>query len=352
LEKFIKNNSVNHNRFLVIRPDRIGDVVLSTPIPREIKRAVPESFVAVMVTEYTRDIYLNNPYVDEIITFPGKDKNIPVNEYFKYIRLLRCRKFDAAFMLLPTERINYLLFLSGIRLRIGVGHKFYQFITNTKSVYRRKYIPLRHEADYCIDMLRKIGIHPESLDTEIHFSEDEKIEVNEIRKRISPLKEKIISINSTSGNSAPNMDAGEYKKLIDLLIDTNKFKIAVTDYNPPEIIGSIPGVHYICRGKQLRESIKNIAAVDLLISASTGPMHLAAALKLPTLSLFCPLTACSPKLWGPLGNEHKILLPEENYCSTKCPGDPKKCNFSGHGGIDSQKVFNETIKFLDSGARE
>jgi heptosyltransferase-2 len=60
--------------------------------------------------------------------------------------------------------------------------------------------------------------------------------------------------------------------------------------------------------------------------------------------MFCPLTACSPKLWGPLGNESKIILPDENYCSTVCPGDPKKCSFSGNGGIDSEKVFNEILK--------
>ena len=55
-------------RFLISRIDRIGDVVLSTPLPREIKKKYPNSYVAVLVKHYTKDIYLNNPNVDEIIT--------------------------------------------------------------------------------------------------------------------------------------------------------------------------------------------------------------------------------------------------------------------------------------------
>ncbi|MDZ7626421.1 MAG: hypothetical protein U5J96_18495 [Ignavibacteriaceae bacterium] len=61
-------------KILVSRIDRIGDVVLSTPIPREIKKAYPDSFVSVLVKKYTRDIYLNNPYVDEIILYDGENE--------------------------------------------------------------------------------------------------------------------------------------------------------------------------------------------------------------------------------------------------------------------------------------
>lgn len=56
-----------NRRILIVRIDRIGDVVLTTSMPREIKKKYPDSFVAVLVRSYTRDIFINNPYVDEII---------------------------------------------------------------------------------------------------------------------------------------------------------------------------------------------------------------------------------------------------------------------------------------------
>ncbi|MCL4551443.1 MAG: lipopolysaccharide heptosyltransferase family protein, partial [Bacteroidetes bacterium] len=60
-------------RILIVRPDRIGDVVLSTPLPREIKKTFPDSFVAVLVRKYTQDIYLNNPNVDKILLIDDYD---------------------------------------------------------------------------------------------------------------------------------------------------------------------------------------------------------------------------------------------------------------------------------------
>ncbi len=330
-------------RILIVRPDRIGDVVLSTPLPREIKKKYPNSFIALLLRKYTRDIYFNNPHVDKIILIDDYNDN-SLESFFKNANEIRKYKFTHSLTLLPTERINYLLFFAGIPYRIGVGHKFYQFMTFSRYVDRKKYIPLRHEADYCMDLARKIGVQTDNLDAEIFLTDDERKNVRNIKSRLLGDKKSLIGVHITSGNSSPNWQLDEYKKLILKLIRQKDFKIVITDNKVPEQLSGISDIEYPNVGKSLRESIVNFAALDMLISASTGPMHLAAALKIKTISMFCPLTACSPKLWGPLGNESKIILPDENYCSTVCPGDPKKCSFSGNGGIDSEKVFNEILK--------
>jgi len=333
-------------RILIVRPDRIGDVVLSTPLPREIKREFPDCFVAVLVREYTKDIYLNNPYVDKIILIDDiNDRSL--RSFFNKVFEIRKYKFTHSLTLLPTERLNYLLFFSGIKNRIGVGHKFYQFITFTKYVNRKKYIPLRHEADYCMDLARKIGVETDNLSTEIFLGRDEKKKVEQIRKELLNGKKYLIGIHSTSGNSAPNWKPEEYSSLTTKLKEHKEISVVITDNKIPEQLENLEGVNYPNIGKRLRESIINFAALDILISASTGPMHIAAALKTKTLSMFCPMTACSPKLWGPLGNKSKIILPKDSYCSTVCPGDPKKCTFGGAGGIDSDMVISEIGNLLD-----
>ena len=158
----------------------------------------------------------------------------------------------------------------------------------------------------------------------------------------------LIGINTTSGKSSPNLAIEEYKKLILRLSDEKYIRIVVTDNNPPDEIKNIDRIIYPNIGLSLRESVINFNTLDVLVSASTGPMHICAALKISTISMFCPLPACSPKLWGPLGNKSEIILPEENYCSTVCPGDPHICNFSGKGGIDSQIVYERVKNFINS----
>lgn len=330
-------------KFLICRIDRIGDVVLSTPLPREIKKKFPDAFVSVLVRKYTRDIYLNNPNVDEIIIY---DEEKSVKSFWQMVRTLRKYKFDFAFMLLPDERLNYILFFSGIKTRIGVGHKLYQFLTFTKYVDRKKYIEERHEADYSLDMLRKIGIEPETIEPEIYLSEEEKIIAQNFKKEIAPNNESLIGVNSTSGNSSPNLTYSEYRKLIEKLAAIEKFKVIVTDLNPPDEIKNIPNVFYPMIKDTLRESIVKFSALDVLISSSTGPMHICAALKVPTISVFCSLPACSPKLWGSLGNKSVVILPKEEYCKTQCPGNPKVCRYEGDSGVNADVIFNEVLKFF------
>jgi heptosyltransferase-2 len=332
-------------RFLIARIDRIGDVVLSTPIPREIKKQYPNSFIAVLVRNYTKNIYLNNPNVDEIITYDNPDKN--EKSFRKLVSEIKRFKFSHAFMLLPNEKLNYALFISGIKYRVGVGHKLYQFLTFTKYVDRKKYIPLRHEADYCLDMIRKIGIKVESILPEIFLTENEKDKVQIFRKNNLNGDQKLIGINISSGNSAPNLNKSEYKKLISLLNKNSKYKVAIMDNNLSAEIDNIDDVIYPNKGNALRESIINLASLDLLISNSTGPMHICAALNVPTVSLFCPLNACSPKLWGPLGNKSKIIMPTQNYCDTQCPIDPKKCDYSKEGGLTAAEVAEKVDQFLN-----
>lgn len=333
-------------RILIARIDRIGDVVLSTPIPREIKKAHPDSFVSVLVRKYAKDIYLNNPHIDETILFDGDDDKTPTT-FWQLVGEIKKFKFTHAFMLLPNERLNWILFFAGIPNRIGVGHKLYQFLSFSKYVDRKKYIALRHEADYCLDMVRKIGIEPKSLELEIFLSADETIKRNEIKEKLAPNGELLIGINTTSGKSSPNLTIKEYRKLIVRFSEEKNICVVITDNNPPADIKNISNVFYPNVGLTLRESIINFATLDMLVSASTGPMHICAALKIPTISIFCPLPACSPKLWGPIGNKSEIIFPEENYCQTVCPGDPHICDFSGTGGIDSEKVYQRIKSFMN-----
>lgn len=342
----IEKSKIKQPRFLIARIDRIGDVVLSTPLPREIKKVYPDCFVAVLVREYTKDIYLNNPYVDEIIVYDDNDKSF--ESFIKQTQFIRSFKFTHAFMLLPDERLNYILLFAGIPFRVGVGHKIFQMLTLTKFVDRKKYNPLRHEADYALDMIRKIGIKPASLEPEIYLTEEERKKSETFKKTLVNAGKKLIGINTTSGNSAPNLSADEYKKLIEKLLEDSSLKVIVTDKQPPNEILNIKGIEFPFIENTLREAIIKFSALDLLVSNSTGPMHICAALKVPTVSLFCPLTACSPKLWGPSGNKSKIVLPKENYCQTQCPGNPKICRYEGDSGINADSISEMIKSFLET----
>jgi len=335
-------NSDKQKRILIIRPDRIGDVVLSTPIPRELKQFYPDCYVGVLVRNYTKDIYINNPNVNQIIIDSEKKD---IKSKIQLVREIRSHNFTHAFMLLPTERMNWLLFFAGIKNRIGVGHKFYQFITNTKSVYRRKYIPLRHEADYCMDMARKIGVDSNNLDTEIHLTEDERNFCLGLKQQFKRQKDYVIGIHVTSGNSVPNWKPNIYADLIRKLQSLPNVSVLITDLIIPDEVKNLKEVIYPPQ-KSLRDLVHIISCLDILIASSTGPTHITAALQIPTLTMFCPLPACSQELWSPKGNNAINILPDKNYCEVVCSGNPKQCSFKGEGGISVERVYYEVKEFF------
>lgn len=323
---------------LIVRPDRIGDVILSTGLPRELKKHFPGCRIGMLVRDYTRDLFVNNPNVDFVLS---KDDllNEKGNFTFSGIKVLRKHDIDISLTLLPEEKLNYLLFFSGVPLRIGVGHKFYQFITNVKSVYRRKYIPLRHEADFCADTVRKLGINHPDITPELYLTNKQLKTAGKKHIEYSEGKP-LIGIHISSGGSAPNWKPVKYYELIDRLRADGRFSVMVTDNLLPAGFPFEDEIPTPNVGVSLTNSLINFSISDLFISASTGPMHISGALGVPTLSLFCPLPACSPVLWGPLGNKAHNLLPDEGYCSNICSGDPKKCTFEGQGGISVNQVYD------------
>jgi heptosyltransferase-2 len=346
-------------RIVVIRTDRIGDVVLATPLIRALRCSFPDAYIAALVRPYTRDVLLHNPHLNDILVDDPEGEHAGREGFWRQVRMLRSHRFDTALLLLPTERLAWMLFLAGIRRRIGTGVRLYQVLTFMRMVSRHKYVPLRHEADYCLDLGRVIGAQAVDLRAEVFVTEQERAGAAAILEPLgSPAslhgKIRLIGIHAGHGRSAPNWRPARYAELAEMLLKDHSVRIVLTGgegdrqllepFRLPE-----PGRVIDLVGKlQVRELVGVLSWLDVLVSASTGPMHIAAGLGVPTVSLFCPLTACSPKLWGPLGNRSEILLPPEDYCRNRCPGDPHICDLED--GIRPEDVVQRIHAILPPAA--
>lgn len=186
-----------HRRILIVRTDRIGDVVLATPLIRAIRQTYPAAFIAVMVRPYTVSLLEENPSIDEIIVDDIDGKHKGRKGFWKQAAALRKRRFDTALLLLPTERAAWMLLCAGIRSRIGVGHKLYEMLTLMRTVSRHHYIPLRHEADYCLDLGRAIGVRSNDLSTEIFLTEKERVNAWKLLETLGVDHPNFVSVGRT-----------------------------------------------------------------------------------------------------------------------------------------------------------
>lgn len=314
------------NKILVTRTDKIGDVILATPVLIALRKKFPDSFISMLVKPYTKEIVENNPYINEVIVddFSAEFKGV-----LKLASLLKKKKFDVVVILFPSWRIAFSTFLARIPIRIGSGYRMYSFLFN-KRVYIHRSRVEKHEVEYNFDLVSYIGVKFNKEKCSISLEKSDLLFADEFFKTKGLNNNIVVAIHPGSGGSALNWQVENYAKLADILIEEKNVKILITGNNEDkEIVEKMSRIMYkeVVKLKE-KITVRQLGALiqrcSLFISASTGPMHIAASLGIPTLSFFCPIHVCSPVRWGPWANKNISLIPEGLHCKF-CIAD--ECNY-------------------------
>jgi ADP-heptose:LPS heptosyltransferase len=338
-------------RILIVRTDRVGDTTYITPAIRELRKTFPESFIATLTQPHTSKIFINNPHLDLILTDDLKKEN-----FWQVVKEIRKYRFTHALLMFPTERAAYQLFFAGIPYRVGVGHKLYEVITFMRSVSRNNYNPLRHEADYCMDLARRIGVVTDNIQLEIFLSEKEIIQAELYLESIGISKsDNKIFIHTGTLGSGPNWSETKYlsltKKLLHLLQDENyKFIFTAREMSESfikELISLNNKRIFIIKDEidDLRMMIKVISQATVFLSASTGPLHLADALGIRCVGIFCRRKVSSAKHHGVLNELSINLEVSEENCKKFCSSDQNNCGIEN--GLSEDELINSIITLIN-----
>jgi len=305
---------ITPKNLLIVRTDRIGDVVLSLPVAQFMKTHFPCCRITFLLREYTQRLALNNPYIDELIVLKEKDGK-PF--FWENVRHLREKRFDSCIIVYPTFRISLMMYLASIKYRIGTGYRWYSILFN-KKVYEHRKTAERHELEYNIRLLQVFGINKafQYRDVEFNLSEDEtsRLNVEKILMDNNVENNKpLIIIHPGSGGSAVDLPLTKFKELI-YLLSTLDVEIVLTGDKSEKAI---------CEQLQVNGRVKNFAGrfnlgdlislikkSTIFISNSTGPLHIAAALNKHVIAFFPKILACSAIRWGPYTENKEIYTPQ------------------------------------------
>lgn len=289
-------------RILVARTDRIGDVILATPVLTAIRKKFPDSHIAMLVSNYTKEMIEGNSNVNEIFIYENSIK--------KLTELLKEKQFDLAIILYPRFKIAFSCLLAGTKKRIGTAYRWYSFLFNEKIHVHRSRVE-KHELEYNFDLLKPLGIEFNNEKPTIYLSkQDEKFAEEKLTDL--EIKDKFIIIHPGMSGSAENWPIENYAKLGDEIQKQGEEVLVTGGNNDRETINKMLNMMqtkpYVLVGET---TIKQLAAIiskcSIFISGSTGPMHIAASLNVPTLSFFPKALVRSSKRWGPYGNKHVVL---------------------------------------------
>jgi len=333
---------------LIVRTDRIGDVVLSLPMAELVKKKYPECNIAYFIRNYTSPLIDGNPFINEVVLAEESDGEIL---FGNNLRKIKSKNFDTCIVVNPTLKITLMMFLSGIENRIGTGYRWYSFLFNRKVFEHRKQGE-KHELEYNINLLSKIdiSINDFSGDINFHLKVDEKSseKINSILlEKGFRSGNKIVIIHPGSGGSSIDLPNEKLIKLTRMISSLN---------NVTTIITGSKSEADLCKEFDVAESVINLCGqldlsllkalinrADLFISNSTGPMHIAAVLGVHVIAFFSKILACSQKRWGPYTEKRTIFIPTID-CSNCNREQCEKLDCMN--SIDIGKVFDETKAVL------
>jgi len=304
---------IHLKRILITRTDRIGDVVLSTPVIKALRDAYPHAYIAMIVAPSARDIVDGNPYLDEVIIYDKFAKHKSWYNSMKFARVLAKKRFDVAVILHPTNRMHLVTFFAGIKRRVGWNRKLGGLLT--ERVRHLKQFGQKHELDYSLDLLRHLGI--EARDRQLHMPIKETSEawIRELlRGEKVSAKDKILVIHPGASCPSKVWDADRFSEAADSLSKRYGLKVIIVAGPKDTALAARVTRRMHVRAIDLAgmTSVSQLASVlkraSLFISNDSGPVHIGSAVGVPVISIFGRAQrGLSPKRWGPVGNKGYFL---------------------------------------------
>ncbi|MDW6091545.1 glycosyltransferase family 9 protein [Vibrio rhizosphaerae] len=305
-------------RILVIRNDKIGDFMLAWPSFAMLKASMPDCHITALVPRYTIALAELCPWIDDVLEDPTK-KGSPSSQQ-ALIEEIRQRHFDASINLFSTTYNALLVWKAKIPYRMAPATKLAQVFYNRRLKQKRSQ-SAKPEFEYNLDLIRAF-----LQDHQIPVVEPQPpyltFSLSELAKQKDKLAAQLgicahkswVFVHAGSGGSANNLSLEQYRQLIDGM--NGDFEVVLTAGPGEEekayqlqLAINHQGEKAVVYHKNdgLVDFARSIACASLFIAGSTGPLHIAAAIDVPTIGFFPAKRSATPLRWYPLNSQGRHL---------------------------------------------
>jgi ADP-heptose:LPS heptosyltransferase len=301
---------------LIVRPDGIGDVILSLPVASQLRKLVPGVRIGFLTSPIVAPILDRHPDVDYVRTMRWTDAP-------SILRAAFSDGVDAAIFLKPFRQLMWSAFLARVPLRVATGFRWYSPLAN-RRIYEHRSEFMKHESEYNVELLKGLGLNPGAMSHPALVVSDE--ERRDAERYWTSLPSPRVVVHP-GGRSARRWRPGHFLDLAmelaragyGIVLTGNEAERTEFERDTLSQKSLPPEIHNLMGRLSVRELMAVIADAQVVVSGATGPAHLAAALGTAVVSLFDPRRNNLPVRWKPLGTG-LLLRPDVPTCE-KCIGE-------------------------------
>lgn len=312
---------------LVVKLSAIGDVIHALPVSYAIKEQYPESHLTWVVEQAAYAILADNPCIDELILFEkAKFRSIGgfLREIGPFRRRLRTRRYDASLDLQGLFKSAAIAWNAGAKLRIGTA--------NMREGAHLVSRPVRgahaegHIVERYLDVARALGCRVGEVRFPVSVSDRDRMAADTLLAH-EGVQEGRPFVAFAVGANWPNKrwPVEHFAALADRLYHAHYVPVLVgggrLDATLAEDIlraSEIPPVNLVGR-TNLKQLAHVFTRAALVLGGDTGPVHLAAGLRVPTVMLMGPTDANRNGPYGQLQNAIEIDRPCRGCWKRACP---------------------------------
>jgi heptosyltransferase-3 len=295
-------------KILCIKPRGIGDIVLSTIVLENLKTVFPQSEIHYLTEDFAKRAVENNSFVDKILFFKKNDL------VFKTINKVRKEKYNLVFDFWSNPKTAQITFLSGAKYRVGFekrGRRYaYDLLGKSGSMGK-------HAAEDNLVLLNILEIPIISKEIIYNTTQEEKLFAENFFKNSNNQSDNLlIGIIPSGGWKSKRCDAEKWIEICTEVQNNIPAKFIILwgpgdETDAKTILEGLKPTPIIAPETSIGQLSGLIKKCDLIIANDSGPMHIAAALDVPTLGIFGPT---NPENHRPFSDKSDFIIKSDLHC--------------------------------------
>lgn len=331
-------------KILCIKPRGVGDIVLSTIVLENLIAHFKDAEIHYLTEAFAVEAIKFHPLVRKVISYQKKDFLLNT------VANIRREKYDLVIDLYSNPRTAQFTFLSGVKYRTGFAYRGRKYAYNILSTSEKG---KHHAAEHNLELIKSLGVKIISKNISFHFDNDAKTFADNFFANNFNKDEKVIGLIHAGGWETKKCEPEKWIGIINDLHNKTGIKMLIfggedeqkdlrfiKNNFDDEFLSIAPLTGFAKLGAMLNKC-------SLVIANDSGPMHIAAALKIPILGIFGPT---DPNDFAPYSENSDVILKDDLFCITcnklVCPYN-HECMFQ----LSVDAVVKKSLKLLGSDIR-